>query len=67
MAGSMCEGEAPALEGRERNSRKRATSTHCPERAGETPAVPAPYNHFIHLNKKYGSTAASSIRARANG
>ena len=37
------------------------------ERAGETPAVPAPYSHFIHLNKKYGSTAASSIRARANG
>jgi hypothetical protein len=27
----------------------------------------APYSHFIHLKKKYGSTAASSINAMANG
>jgi hypothetical protein len=26
-----------------------------------------PYNHFIHLKRKYGSTAASSIRTTALG
>jgi hypothetical protein len=28
---------------------------------------PPPYSHFIHLKKKYGSTAASSINAMAKG
>jgi hypothetical protein len=36
-------------------------------RAGGTPALPGPYSHFIHLKKKYGSTAASSISTMASG
>jgi hypothetical protein len=40
-------------------------------RAGGTPVVPAgsapAYSHFIHLKKKYGSTAASSISTSAIG
>jgi hypothetical protein len=36
-------------------------------RAGGTPALPSAYSHFIHLKKKYGSTAASSISTMASG